>query len=229
MHLTAHIHVVEGASSDTPTVILFNPLGAEDSIHSGLTTSLMARKCNVITFNYRGLGTTKKANDLVLDGESIYQYATQELGIERNKIHFYGLSLGGALAAQVKALHPESEGKYVGDRVFKSVFSLITEKCSIHKLGSTVKKITSFIAGIFLAHPIRLLGWEWEGTKALAKMKGNKLVVYHPKDFIVPVSASLANACTTKELVRLDPKEKRTLYPFYTYKTIIVLLKAPAQ
>lgn len=124
VHITADVLVKENATSTTPTVILFNPLGANNGIHDELKFELVKRKCNVIRFDYRGLGSTRRAEDFVVDGESVYQFVTQELGIEANFVHFYGFSLGGATAAKVKALHPDSKGKYVGDRPFKSIFDL---------------------------------------------------------------------------------------------------------
>ena len=165
VRLAAQVELVNGATAQTPTAILFNPLGAGDSVHEALRIKLIAEQCNVVTFNYRGLGTTWRPEDLVVDGDSIYQYATEELGVQSDKICFYGFSLGGALAAQVKALHPESTGKYAGDRPFKSVFSLIKENCCIARLGGVIKKITSFISAIFLAYPVYLLEWEWMGAK----------------------------------------------------------------
>ena len=206
VHLTAHIHVKEEAAVNTPTVIMFNPLGANDGVHSKLKDELSKRNCNVVTFDYRGYGSTRRAEDLVVDGESVYQYVTKELGIQSDKVHFYGYSLGGAIAAQVKALHPESAGKYVGDRPFRSVFSLITEKCCIEKLGCLIKKITSFISAIFIAYPVYLLGWEWDGSKALTQLKGDKRVVYHPNDWLIPCKASLASLCPADKRVSLNPK-----------------------
>lgn len=207
IHLAVNVHVVQGATSDTPTAMLFNPLGADDFVHSGLKESLISRNCNVVTFNYRGLGSTWRAKDLTVDGESVYQYVTKELGTHHHKVNFYGFSLGGAIAAQVKALHPESEGKYVGDRPFKSLFSLITEICCIEKLGWVVKKITAFASAIFLAYPVYFLGWEWDGAQALKHLKGEKLVVYHPHDYLVPFEAALASQCPANEVLRLNPDE----------------------
>jgi hypothetical protein len=205
--LTANVHIVAGANATTPTILLFNPLGANASIHYELKNNLLEKRCNVITFDYRGFGTTRRADDLVVDGESVYQYATNELGVDKDKVHFYGFSLGGALAAQVKALHPESEGKYVGDRPFKSIFSLITENCCIERLGPIVKKITSLISAVFIALPIYLLGWEWDGKKAVVQLNGNKRVIYHPNDYLVPFKASLASECPLEQLIQLDPSE----------------------
>lgn len=204
VHLSARLHIVKKVTSKTPTVILFNPLGANYSIHRGLLSSLVARKCNVVLFDYRGLGSTWRAEDLAVDGESVYQYVTQELGTKSDKVHFYGFSLGGAIAAQVKSLHPESKGKYVGDRPFKSVFSLITENCCIARFGSIIKKITSLVAMILFALPIYLLGWEWDGSLALAQMKGERRIVYHPNDSLVPFEANLASKCPLEERIRLS-------------------------
>jgi pimeloyl-ACP methyl ester carboxylesterase len=141
----------------------------------------------------------------VLDGESVYQYATNGLGIDKDKVHFYGFSLGGAIAAQVKALHPESQGKDVGDRAFKSVFSLITENLCIRGLGPVVKKITALISAGLIAFHIYLLGWEWNGSRVISELAGDKRLIYHPNDCLVPFEASLASECLSDQLIQLDP------------------------
>jgi pimeloyl-ACP methyl ester carboxylesterase len=204
IRISAEVHIADGATRETPTILLFNPLGTNHSVHHELGQSLKERKCNVIRFDYRGLGNTWRAEDLVVDGESVYQYATQELGIERNKVHFYGFSLGGAIAAQVKSLHPESEGKYVGDRSFRSLFSLITEKCSVERFGVVIKKISSIVIAILIAYPIYLLGWEWDGSKAIAQHRGERRMIYHPNDYLVPFEANLASLCPAHERISLN-------------------------
>lgn len=207
VHLTTSISISKSANSTTSTVILFNPLGANDSVHHLLKDKLLIRGCNVVAFDYRGLGNTRRAEDLIVDGESIYQYVTQELGINKDSVNFYGFSLGGVIAAQVKALHPDSKGKYLGDRPFRSVFRFITENCCIEKLGWVIKKITSLVSSIFVAYPIYLLGWEWDGKKALNALSGDKCIIYHPNDCLVPFAASLASICSSSDqIVRLDPK-----------------------
>jgi len=210
--LTAKVSMIEGSDKNTPTVILFNSLSTPFSVHRRLTEELSKKNCNVVAFDYRGLGSTWRAADFVVDGDSIYQYATQELGINKDKVHFYGLSLGGAIAAQVKALHPEATGKYVGDRAFKSIFSLITEKCCIEKLGRVIKKITSFISSIFIAYPVYLLNWEFDGKKALANMKGERRIIYHPHDYLVPYNASLASV--SDDVISLDRNQKGPITHF---------------
>ena len=206
VHLQANVHIIENSNTHTPTIILFNPLGTSDSVHRNLKNALLNKMCNVITFDYRGLGSTWRAKDLVVDGESVYQYVTNELGITANKVHFYGHSLGGAIAAQVKALHPESQGKYVGDRTFKSVKLFLASNCSLTRFGQLLQQITFIISYIFLTFPIYILGWEWDGGQALSIMHGEKRIIYHPNDGLIPFRASLAAVSkdNTKETIRLD-------------------------
>lgn len=216
IHLSAKVHVMKGATSNTPTVILFNPLGAGKSVHNTLRNELIGQKCNVVIFDYRGLGSTWRGKDLVVDGDSVYQYVIQELGTKKDKVNFFGFSLGAAISAQVKALHPESKGKYVGDRPFKSVFSLIKENCCIESLGWLIKKITSFVSAILIAYPVYLLGWEWDGSKALERLKGDWFVIYHPNDCLVPFDASLASTCTLEKVMRLNQNERGASTHFST-------------
>lgn len=207
VQISAEICLIKDATSQTPTAILFNPLGANSEIQDDLQYTLLQKKCNVVKFDYRGLGSTWRPEDLVLDGDSVYQYVVKELGIQSSKVHFYGFSLGGAIAAQVKALHPESAGKYVGDRPFASIFTLITEICCLSKLGCVIKKITSFAAAIFIAYPVYLLDWELNGKQALEKASGDKLIIYHPNDYLVPWEAALASKLPEAKRLSLDPQE----------------------
>ncbi|MBN2479170.1 MAG: alpha/beta hydrolase [Parachlamydiales bacterium] len=191
--LSASIFTINGYNSQTPTIILFNPLGCNKEIFSDLSDSIISTKqFNVIRFDYRGLGNTWSAKDLVLDGESVYQFAIKELGTLQDKIHFFGYSLGGAIAAQVKALHPESKGKYIGDRVFSSIFSIITENLCVSRFGYIIKLITSLIPRLFIAYPVYFLGWEIDTKKSLERMKGRKMTIYHPNDCLVPFEANAA-------------------------------------
>jgi len=205
VHLKVKIEAQKSFTKEAPTVILFNPLGTNYGFHNELNRQLLLKKCNVVSFDYRGLGTTWRAKDLVVDGDSVCQYVINQLGVNPNKVHLYGTSLGAAIAAQVKSLHPET-GKYVSDRGFKSVFSLITEKCCISGLGKIIKKITTFAVSIFLAYPVKLLDWEFDHTKV--QLGREKLGVYHPNDFLVPFDASLASQFKESSRLCLDSSQK---------------------
>lgn len=214
VELAAEVHIIKESRHETPTVILFNCLGANQGIHQNLKYELLMRRCNVVTFDYRGLGSTWRADDLVVDGDSVYQYVTKGIGIHSDSVYFYGFSLGGAIAMQVKALHPESKGKLVVDRSFKSLFSLITENCCIERFGSLVKRISAFISAIFIAYPLYLLGWEWDGERVISQVAGDMKFVYHPNDWLVPWAANLAFLRSETDLIRLNSTEVGTATHF---------------
>jgi len=205
VHVKAEVVLAKGATELTPTIILFNPLGTNGDIYDRLVNKF--NNCNFVLFNYREWKATWRAQDLIVDGDSVYQYVVRELGINQDKVHFFGYSLGGAIALQVKALHPESLGKYVGDRVFLSVFRFISENFCIARLGRVIKIITSSISSILLAWPIYLLGWEWDGSRAMRQIRGDKLIICHPNDFLVPREASLACQASEEEVLYLSRNE----------------------
>ncbi|PCI95494.1 hypothetical protein COB11_02085 [Candidatus Aerophobetes bacterium] len=205
--LFAKIYIAEGSTKDTKTTILFNPLGTNSDVRDHLQTTLIHEKTNVVTFNYRGLGNTWRAKDLVVDGESVYQFVVDELGINKDSVNMYGHSLGGAVATSVKALHQDSKGKLVADRAFKSVYSLLTENLCISRFGRVVKKITSLVLSIFIAYPVYLLGWEWNNERAICDLTSDKLVIFHPNDVLVTKSASLASVCESDDVLELDRSE----------------------
>lgn len=216
--IQARVEWVKKINPNAPTVILFNPLGTSSDIYSELIYNyLLKKQCNVVTFNHRGLGSTWRSDDLVLDGESVYQYVTSELKFKN--IRYFGHSLGSAVAAQVKALHPENPGKYVGDRPFLSIFSLISEFFCIARLGVAIKKITSFIAKLCLAYPVYLLGWEFDMAKAFSKMRAKDvLVLHHPEDVIIPAAASAAKL----KFGRIEPLDIGTRNRFASHFAPIV-------
>ncbi|MCX6991334.1 MAG: alpha/beta hydrolase [Chlamydiae bacterium] len=144
-------------------------------------------KCNFILFDYRECGesegTAIMAKDLVVDGESIYQFARDQLKIEPKNIHMMGWSFGGGVTARVKALHPECTGNYVNDRSFTSIIDATYE---LFDKGFFAK-----IACVLL----RFLGWEaLNAGNALPNIQGRTLISYHPRDRVIRGTAQLANS-----------------------------------
>ncbi len=209
--IQARIATQRDFSHITPTVILFNPLGNNDNVYFNLRNHLLRNGLNVATFNYRGYQKTWSIDDLVLDGDSVFQYVRNQLQIDLDKIHFFGSSLGGAIAAKVKALHPEATGKYIGDRTFKSIYSLLTKQIYIGRLGSLVKRITKLIVALFIAYPVYLLGWELDGKRALRQMNGDRLVTFHPNDALIPFDASLASCCDENNRLSFNNEAARSM------------------
>ncbi len=183
-HLKVLVHVIQKGTKDAPIALLFNGIKVKDEESDDLHIKLVEKGFNVVTVEHRSSSKTRRAEDLVLDGDSVYQFVTKELGVSPEKIHFYGFSLGGAIAARVKALHPECTGKYAGEEVRSSTYTLIKEKYCIKRWGRLVKKITSCASAIFLAYPLYLLGWEWNGRRAYEKLQGEKGMIYHENSSI---------------------------------------------
>ena len=180
-----------GCDMNAPVVIFANP-NAMLHTQGGFCDAVnyaqeKGKKCNFILFDYRECGESEgkaiMAKDLVIDGESIYQFARDELQIEPKNIHMMGWSFGGSVTARVKALHPECTGNYVNDRSFIGIIETTYEL-----LG---KGIFAKIASVLL----RFLGWEaLNAGNALAHVQGKTLISYHPRDRVIRDTAQLARS-----------------------------------
>ena len=121
-----------------PTIIQFNGNAAvsctDSSCFPWYIEQAFLRKVpyNFVFFTYRGVGKSKgtftSPKDLVVDGYSIVQWVKAYLKTPPNQIHFYGNSLGGAVAAETQALDPETlRGTHFNVRSFASTDQLIVE------------------------------------------------------------------------------------------------------
>ncbi|MBS0620753.1 MAG: hypothetical protein JSS61_04770 [Verrucomicrobia bacterium] len=179
--LNAHLLRHRDAGPDTPTVIHFNK-------NFALSTSVvipwdLPTPCNFVLFDYRKpyAGT----NDLIVDGSSIVQWVREGLKTSPDKIHFYGASLGGAIAAETQALDPEHlVGHHLNERSFASLDAM---------------------AGCVLGRILKWQGYHLDAAGAFQKLRGKKCIVYHPHDEVIPYRASLHRAVPHAEAVRLTP------------------------
>ncbi len=202
----------KNADKRTPTVIYFNgnfAIAMRDPNPWFLQKSIeIGNPCNFVFFDYRGVadstGTFRAAKDLLVDGSSIVQWVREYLEILPDRIHFYGKSLGGAVAVQTQALDPDNlVGAHVNERSFAS-------------LDKMIKTIFGFgCLGKFLGWIFNNLGYSADAAAAFRKLQGQKLVVYHPEDQIIPYSASLQNEVEHDAVICLQPKVGR--WEGYTY------------
>lgn len=194
--LNALLYLHAEADSKTPTVIYFQANGciaSEDSQRWLLQKSIDANQpFNFVAFDYRSSGDSKgdfkSPKDLQLDGASIVQWVRSELKTPDDRIYFYGRSLGGAIAAQTKALYvSQLTGPIVSERSFSSLSNVAHEH--VKQIDSIWKRCLSR----FLLMFAKCANCEIDAVEAFKKLKGKKLVVYHPDDPVIPYGASLQN------------------------------------
>jgi pimeloyl-ACP methyl ester carboxylesterase len=183
------------AVADTPTVVYFNPNGATSyaTPYENLLEECWNREavCNFAVFDYRGTGDSegncRSFDDLVVDGASITQWVRETIGTPSDRTHFYGWSLGAAVAAHVKALDPlATRGLFVSERSLSSSDDMINAHLS--RLRTLRWNPLPFIQRLS-----RWLGQAFDVVPAFQKLVGQRLVVYHRQDPVIPFAASLEN------------------------------------
>jgi hypothetical protein len=128
-------------------------------------------------------GDLTRIKDLVVDLDSVYNFAIQRLKVAAKECPYDGIFYGGAVVAQVKALHPENTGRCVIDRSFSSIIDVAASIIPI--------KIISYIAQLIL----HWLGWSWlDGGDAFGKIHTPSLVLHHPQDQIIREECQLQRA-----------------------------------
>jgi pimeloyl-ACP methyl ester carboxylesterase len=200
--LQAFLLQYKDSTTETPTILYFNgnfQLCAETPTWI-LEESLRAHTpCNLVLFDYRGVGNSTGqftgTKDLVIDGSSIVSWLRKQIGIVPSQLHFYGFSLGGAISSLTKALDPDLTGKLVNDRSFGSSGAVICERYGSGYVG-------------------RLISWMFEKygysatpSEELLKAQGEKLVIYHPEDTLIPQKAGMYRYVPEDLVFRLEPKK----------------------
>ena len=199
-----HFHHLQNPQGG-PTILLFHPNTCistqqpytwlmRDFLNHN--SALNAVDCkppfDIVQFDYRGtghsLGDAQRANDLILDGDSMIQFIELGLKVPAKNIHCYGWSLGGGIAANACALHPECSGNVVLERTFSS-----TAHVPLALITRAFQMLFSWIPWI-----IRQQHWEIDTAQAAHKLQDRLFVIYHPNDPLIHPSASLYQALLAK-------------------------------
>ncbi len=190
------------ATQTTPTVIYFCA-NFQLSIETPLWPLEKAIEThsiyNFVLFDYRGVGestgTFSSARDLIVDGSSIVDWVERYVGTPSDQIHFYGLSLGGAIASLTHALNPKKWiGRHVNERSFASSDKMINERFG----GGFVARCLNQI--------FRLQGYSANPSEAFKRLQGPKMVIYHPQDPVIPDPASMQKEVQHQDAICLVPK-----------------------
>jgi pimeloyl-ACP methyl ester carboxylesterase len=213
------------SSPEMPTLMYFNgnfQLSVETPTWI-LTKSLeLNSPCNLVLFDYRGVGKSTgrftKAKDLIIDGSSIVEWVKEKIKTNPANIHFYGFSLGGAIASLTKALDPKNlTGRLINDRSFSSSEKIIMARYGTGYFGRFLNWL--FIQNGYCADP----------ASAFKKASGEKLVIYHPNDRIIPTDASMQFAVQHDLNIKLEPKpgfedrsnERHHVAPLHWHETAV--------
>ncbi len=175
------------AAENAPTVIFFQPNAAisKEGCYDWILQRAALQKIpyNFVYFDYRGttLDTEpapKNAQDLYLDGDTVYQFVRDHLHVPIKDIHFYGWSLGGGVEVQVKKIHPECGGRCIIERSYSSILGVI---------DNVLPSALAFLAKSFVS----LLNSNMDSTNAVKSFHRKTLIVHHPKDNMMRDNASL--------------------------------------
>lgn len=167
-------------------IVVFNGMGDLSDNHiEALEKLANDTNANVISFDYRGVGTSGgKAvcmDDLVEDGTMVLDYL-KDVQVDPKNILLYGHSMGGGVAAK---LHGESN--HPGPLLSESSFSTFATAIS--------KKKNRFVAFF-----VKLFNWDLDATKFFESTKGKGIIV-NRRDPTVPYSeASLYKKLTRTAL-----------------------------
>jgi|GEM_PF-2425990 len=205
------------AKPDSPTVIYFNPNAALTS-HCPFESIFAALNqqntpFNFVAFDYRSTGKSRGVlngfDDLVTDGQAVVQHVHEIMGAPKDKILFYGYSIGAAVATAVKSSDPELSGAFCNERSLASSASLVsailTEKITtsgrdsrscITRALSCAPRFVAFLANSFAY----LLGFSFNIMPSFERLKGKNLVIYHANDQVLPYASSVAYALKSSKL-----------------------------
>lgn len=191
--LEAHFlkHELHDHSNESRVLILFQ--GNAEVYQTGswkaLQRAMIEQKCpiSLMFFNPRNVGKsqpgTPNSDTLLLDAETVYQCVKHMFHTPEERIDIYGFSLGGAQAANLKKLHPETGGKLILDRTFGDLD--LQTHFFLQKTPTLFKRIACWA--------LKYFHWKFKTCEIVKeKIKDPVFILYHPDDQMIPFETSLA-------------------------------------
>jgi alpha/beta superfamily hydrolase len=145
---------------------------------------------SILLVNYRGVGRSTGyitvPQDLLEDGYIVAQYAYNQIALDPHKIHFYGMSMGGAVAVNVVA-RLEKEGIKPASVCIDRSYSQLIQ--TIH-CAMPLNLLKWFMSGL-----LSYTGWQIDSLQSVLKLAHTKVVVIRSEtDSVIPSETSLATA-----------------------------------
>lgn len=157
------------------TVILFSGSGYSHEYFSpSMVHSYLNLGYRVLCFNYGGFGNSEGSpsqHSIELDAETVYQYVTQDLGVQNENLVLHGYSLGSYPATFLSSHYPV--GKLVIDRGFNQI-SAAAEKEGQEEFGVLACKIAKIL--INYCAP-------FDNQKKLKKIESSVFIVNEESNF----------------------------------------------
>lgn len=189
-------------------VILFAPGNGEFYEFNGRRLIFLLKSgASVLMFNPRGVGDSQgfpHAKGLSEDIVALYEYLIWNRGIALEDILLYGRSLGGGYgalgAAMVQKKYPHQRVHIISERSFSSLPEGI-----FHLMGGgMLGKLLAFIA--------RKMGWTLDAKKAWEEIKGEKAIIFHKQDRVIPYKGQIHASVEELDQVRCieitDPEKQ---------------------
>lgn len=129
---------------------------------------------------YKSTGTATR-DGLLIDADTLYQYAENALGFDKDNIVIYGQSFGGAMASHLKGMHEESNAPVIVSRSFSS----------LNDMAKTIGSQMPLKPVGLLQWTLKQTGWVLDSAKTLAKLRSDVVVLNHPNDEIIPEESSV--------------------------------------
>jgi len=187
---------------ETRTLIVFGGNGELYKIGSSAWLLKLLKDApipfNIVMFDPRECGYsqgTAHADGLVIDGETIYQYALNTLGVSEDRLDLCGFSLGAALATLVKAKHPHTQGRLISNRSFQSLDHAV--QGIFLRLSHPFSKIFGTLASKMRHHA----GWDLQPLDAWKTITSPKMVICHAQDGVISHCASLEQGLEQENLL----------------------------
>jgi len=169
--LHAWIQFVE---SSPWTVVIFHGNAGNLSYHQATLLPFRKLGLQAILFDYRGYGLSSghpTEKGLMLDGEAVTDYVGKTLGVSRERIVYFGQSLGSGVAALLAAKRPPAK------LILESAYPSLSQVASLHYP--------------FLPSGL-LLRDRFESTTAVRGLSCPILFLHPALDEIIPVSLGRA-------------------------------------
>jgi pimeloyl-ACP methyl ester carboxylesterase len=174
--------------------------------------------CNLVTFNYRGVGESEGAisgPSVLIDGYSVLQAIDRYLMPHQNNkaLILHGRSIGGAIATRTAAIYQGGQrvSALCNERSFASLELLVSH---------LVRHQTASHLSLWF---LRRSGWHFDSLDLWPRINAAKLIIFHRQDTIVPYPASLHYNLTPPQLSQVTSIELHHTHniephntPFYT-------------